>query len=174
MTPPRPWQVLFLCTHNSARSILSEALLRHHGGARFAAHSAGSAPAAGQRPHPLGLRALAEHGVDTSGLTSKSWERFSAGTGSPAGTHVDLVITVCGNAAGENCPVFPGNPERAHWGHRDPSRVEGTEEQRLQAFRDTLAVIEQRTLAFVRAAGSATDIKQLGALARSLETDGDL
>jgi protein-tyrosine-phosphatase len=132
--------VLFLCTHNSARSILAEAALNHLGRGRFKAYSAGSSPRANQEPNPLGLRALQEAGIPTDGLYSKSWQAFAA----PEAPVMDLIITVCDNAAGEVCPVWPGHPATAHWGYADPSEVQGTEAQRLQAFAHTLQAIRQR------------------------------
>jgi len=132
--------VLFLCTHNSARSILAEATLNHIGGSRFKAYSAGSSPRANQQPNPLGLKALQAAGVSTAGLRSKSWDEF-AGADAP---QMDLIITVCDNAAGEVCPIWPGHPATAHWGYADPSEVQGTEEQRLEAFRQTLLAIRRR------------------------------
>ena len=135
-----PLSVLFLCTHNSARSILAEALLNHVGGARFRAFSAGSHPRENQQPNPLGLQVLREAGVPTDGLRSKSWDEF-AGPGAP---HMDLIITVCDNAAGETCPYWPGHPATAHWGYPDPSEVQGTHEERLAAFRRALHAIRHR------------------------------
>lgn len=132
--------VLFLCTHNSARSILAEATLNHIGGGRFKAYSAGSSPRENQQPNPLGLQALQAVGIDTTGLRSKSWDEF-AGTNAP---QMDLIITVCDNAAGEVCPIWPGHPATAHWGYADPSEVQGTEEQRLEVFRQTLMAIRRR------------------------------
>lgn len=135
-----PVNVLFLCTHNSARSILAEALLNHLGGGRFKAFSAGSSPRANQQPHPLGLQVLREAGISTEGLTSKSWDTFAL----PDAPEMDLVITVCDNAAGEVCPFWPGRPATAHWGYPDPSAVQGTPAQQLEAFRQTLHAIRHR------------------------------
>ncbi len=136
--------VLFLCTHNSARSILSEALLNHMAigasGTRFKAYSAGSSPRENQQPNPMGLQVLKSAGIDTSYLSSKSWDEFAK----PDAPHMDLVITVCDNAAGEVCPYWPGQPATAHWGYADPSAVEGTDEDRLQAFRHTMYLIQKR------------------------------
>lgn len=137
--------VLFLCTHNSARSILAEALLNHLGRGRFAAWSAGSSPREHQQPNPLALQALQRAGVHTEGLHSKSWDAF-AGEGAPK---MDLIITVCDNAAGEVCPIWPGHPATAHWGYADPSNVEGDPAQKLAAFQDTLAMIARRLSIFV-------------------------
>ncbi len=132
--------VLFLCTHNSARSILAEATLNHIGGGRFRAFSAGSSPRENQQPNPLALQVLAEAGISTEGLRSKNWDEFAA----PGAPHMDLIITVCDNAAGEVCPVWPGHPATAHWGYADPSEVKGTDGQKLEAFRRTLHAIRRR------------------------------
>jgi len=135
-----PLNVLFLCTHNSARSILAEALLNHLGQGRFAAYSAGSSPRENQQPNPLGLQVLQEVGVATNGLRSKSWDEFAT----DSAPHMDLVITVCDNAAGEVCPYWPGHPATAHWGYPDPSAGEGSEAEKLLAFRHTLLAFKRR------------------------------
>ena len=140
MTEPAPLNVLFLCTHNSARSILAEALLNHLGHHRFQAYSAGSSPRPNQQPHPLALEALAKAGVPTDGLRSKSWDEFSR----PGAPHMDLVITVCDNAAGEACPFWPGQPATAHWGYADPSEAKGAPDQQREAFAHTLLAIRRR------------------------------
>jgi protein-tyrosine-phosphatase len=140
MTKNTPLNVLFLCTHNSARSILAEALLNHIGQGRFKAYSAGSSPREDQQPHPLGLKVLQHAGISIQGLRSKNWDEFAL----PNAPHMDLIITVCDNAAGEVCPYWPGQPATAHWGYADPSAVEGTDEDRLQAFRNTLYLIQKR------------------------------
>ena len=132
--------VLFLCTHNSARSILAEAILNHIGTGRFKAWSAGSSPRENQQPNPLGLQVLKSAGIAIDGLRSKSWDEF-AGADAP---QMDLVITVCDNAAGEVCPYWPGQPATAHWGYPDPSDVQGTDAQRLEAFRQTLHAMKRR------------------------------
>lgn len=132
--------VLFLCTHNSARSILAEAILNHIGQGRFKAHSAGSHPRDNQQPNPLGLQVLQNAGIATAGLRSKNWDEF----GNPQAPHMDLVITVCDNAAGEVCPYWPGQPATAHWGYPDPSVGDGTEAQKLEAFRLTLHALKRR------------------------------
>lgn len=132
--------VLFLCTHNSARSILAEATLNHIGQGRFKAFSAGSSPRDNQRPNPLGLQVLQSAGISTEGLRSKSWDEFAT----PDAPQMDLIITVCDNAAGEVCPIWPGHPATAHWGYADPSEVQGTDAQRLEAFRQTLLAIRRR------------------------------
>ena len=136
----RPINVLFLCTHNSARSILAEAMLNHIGKGRFKAFSAGSSPRENQQPNPLGLQVLQNAGISTEGLRSKSWDEFAAADA----PHMDLVITVCDNAAGEVCPYWPGQPATAHWGYADPSEVEGDEAKKLEAFRQTLLAIHRR------------------------------
>ncbi len=110
MNTPAPLNVLFLCTHNSARSILAEATLNHIGDGRFQAYSAGSSPREHQQPNPLGLQVLQAAGIPTQGLRSKSWDEF-AGAHAP---QMDLIITVCDNAAGEVCPIWPGHPATAH------------------------------------------------------------
>lgn len=136
----RPCHVLFLCTHNAARSILAEALLNHLGQGRFRAFSAGSSPRPQQQPHPLALAVLREAGIATDGLRSKHWDEFAA-PGAPA---MDLIITVCDNAAGEVCPVWPGHPATAHWGFADPAAGDAPDEVKYQAFRTTLRRIRQR------------------------------
>ena len=136
----KPLNVLFLCTHNSARSILAEALLNTIGKGRFLAYSAGSSPRANQQPHPLGLQVLQKVGISTEGLHSKSWDVFA----DPDAPKMNLIITVCDNAAGEICPVWPGHPATAHWSYPDPSEGEGTDAEKLEAFRKTLHAIKRR------------------------------
>ena len=136
----KPLNVLFLCTHNSARSILAEALLNSMGNGRFKAFSAGSSPRDNQQPNPLCLQVLQGAGVSTAGLHSKSWDVF-AEDGAPA---MDLIITVCDNAAGEVCPIWPGHPATAHWSYPDPSEDNGGDAQKLEAFRKTLLAIKRR------------------------------
>jgi len=136
----KPINVLFLCTHNSARSILAEAALNNLGQGRFKAFSAGSSPRENQQPNPMALAVLDKAGISIEGLHSKSWDEF----GKPDSPQMDLVITVCDNAAGEACPYWPGQPATAHWGYPDPSEVQGTDEQRMEAFRQTLHAIHRR------------------------------
>ncbi len=136
----KPLNVLFLCTHNSARSILAEAVLNHLARGRFKAWSAGSQPRENQQPNPLGLQVLQNAGISIDALRSKSWDEFAHGDA----PHMDLVITVCDNAAGEVCPYWPGQPATAHWGYPDPSVGEGTEAQKLEAFRQTLLALKRR------------------------------
>ena len=133
-----PYNVLFLCTGNSARSIIAEALLNRFGEGRFRAFSAGSHPKG--QVHPLALRLLHERGLPTDGLRSKSWNEFAV-AGSPS---MDLVVTVCDNAAGEVCPIWPGQPITAHWSFQDPAAVEGTEPERLRAFERVARELEAR------------------------------
>lgn len=140
MSNTTPLNVLFLCTHNSARSILAEAMLNHLGKGRFKAFSAGSSPRENQKPQPLALAMLEEAGVSTQGLRSKNWDEF-AGETAPK---MDLIITVCDNAAGEACPFWPGQPATAHWGYPDPSEVQGSDDQRRAAYRATLQAIRSR------------------------------
>jgi len=123
--------MLFLCTHNSARSILSEALANHLGGGRVEAFSAGSQPSG--RVNPNALAALRALDVSTDGLGSKSWDEFAR----PGAPVMDRVVTVCGNAARESCPVWPGSPQSVHWGYEDPSNVPGGEDAVASAFLDT-------------------------------------
>lgn len=132
--------VLFLCTHNSARSILAEAILNHIGQGRFRAYSAGSSPRDKQQPNPLGLQVLQDAGIAIEGLRSKSWDEFAQ----PQAPRMDLVVTVCDNAAGEVCPYWPGQPATAHWGYPDPSALVGSDAQKLEAFRQTLLALKRR------------------------------
>ena len=140
MTTTPPLNVLFLCTHNSARSILAEALLNDMGQDRFKAYSAGSSPRENQQPNPLGLQVLQKAGIATEGLRSKSWDEFA----SPGAPKMDLIITVCDNAAGEVCPIWPGHPATAHWGYPDPSEGDGSDAEKLQAFRKTMHAMKRR------------------------------
>lgn len=133
--------LLVLCTGNSARSILAEALFNHLGRGRIVAHSAGSQPKG--QVHPLALATLEEAGLPTAGLRSKSWDEFAAGAQPPAPT-LSFVITVCDNAAGEVCPVWPGQPMLAHWGLPDPAAVTGPPEVQRKAFHDTLLALRRR------------------------------
>lgn len=140
--PDRPYSALFLCTGNSARSILAESLLNHWGRGRFRGFSAGSFPKG--QVHPVAIELLRWMNLPTEGLRSKSWDEFAA-TGAPP---IDFVITVCDNAAGEICPIWPGKPMTAHWGVADPAAVEGDAEK-AAAFRKTLTELEARIKLFV-------------------------
>ena len=128
--------VLFLCTGNSARSILAEALLNRDGAGRFRAFSAGSQPKG--EPHPAALSLLNEQGIPLDGLRSKSWEEFAA----PGAPQMDLIITVCDSAAGETCPIWPGHPTTAHWGIEDPAAADG--EGQRQAFFNAMTYLQRR------------------------------
>lgn len=134
----KPFNVLFLCTGNSARSILAEALLNQLGRGRFKAYSAGSHPAG--KVNPFSLEILNGVGLPTDGLRSKNWDEFAK----PGAPQMDFIFTVCDNAAGEVCPVWPGKPITAHWGVADPAAVEGTEEQKRAAFRDAATILRRR------------------------------
>ena len=140
MTDTQPLNVLFLCTHNSARSILAEALLNHMGHGKFKAFSAGSSPKDNQQPNPMALATLQKANISIEGLSSKSWDVFAE----PNAPHMDLVITVCDNAAGEVCPCWPGQPATAHWGYADPSAGEGSDDEKMEAFKQTLHLIKRR------------------------------
>ncbi len=153
----RPFNVLFLCTGNSARSILAEAVLRRDGGGRFIAHSAGSHPKG--TVHPLALKILAAEGIATEGLRSKSWEEFAT----PTAPNLDFVFTVCDNAAGETCPIWPGKPMTAHWGVEDPAAVTGTLLDQEAAFVRTLKQMRRRISVFTALPFTALDRLSLGA-----------
>ncbi len=140
MTDTPPLNVLFLCTHNSARSILAEALLNHIGRGKFKAFSAGSSPKDNQQPNPMALATLQKANISIEGLSSKSWDVFAE----PNAPHMDLVITVCDNAAGEVCPYWPGQPATAHWGYADPSAGEGSDDEKMEAFKQTFHLIKRR------------------------------
>lgn len=134
----RPIRVLFVCTHNSARSVMAEVLLGHHGGDAFEVHSAGVEPG---EIRPLTLRVIQEAGLPTDGLRSKSVAEF-------AGQSFDHVVTVC-DSARQACPVFPGEGQRLHWGYEDPSAATGTDEERLAVFRRVMIAISERIHLFI-------------------------
>jgi len=139
----KPYNVLFLCTGNSARSIMAESLLGHWGQDRFRAFSAGSHPKGAV--HPIALALLDQLQLPTAGLRSKSWDEFTL-PGAPA---LDFVFTVCDNAAGEACPYWPGQPVTAHWGVPDPAAVDGPGTQQWSAFRSALRTLETRIRLFI-------------------------
>ena len=134
----KPYQILILCTGNSARSIMAEALINTLGAGRFVAHSAGSQPAG--RVHPLALEKLSAIGYPTAQLRSKSWDEFAAADA----PQMDFIITVCDNAAGETCPLWPGQPISAHWGFPDPAAVQGSAAEQRAAFEQVFQRITQR------------------------------
>jgi len=136
------YNVLFLCTGNSARSILAESVLNRIGRGRFKAYSAGSYPKGAV--NPFALEVLERQGYDTSALRSKSWDEFAAAGAPP----LDFVFTVCDNAAGEVCPIWPGQPMSAHWGMPDPAEARGSDTERRLAFADTLKMLTRRIGAF--------------------------
>jgi protein-tyrosine-phosphatase len=134
----KPYNILFLCTHNSARSVLGEALASTHPSGRFIGYSAGSTP--GTKVNPFAAEIAKELGYDNSKLRSKNWDEFAL----PDAPKMDFIITVCDNAAGEVCPVWPGNPATAHWGFPDPSQVSGSDEDKRRAFRDVMIGLKKR------------------------------
>jgi protein-tyrosine-phosphatase len=138
----RPYSVLFLCTGNSARSILAESLINTLGRGKFRGFSAGSFPKG--RVHPMAIELLKRMNLPTEGLRSKSWDEFAA----PGAPPLDFIFTVCDNAAGEVCPVWPGKPMTAHWGIADPAAVEGSEADKAFAFRKALEELETRIKLF--------------------------
>lgn len=138
----RKFNVMFLCTGNSARSIIAESVLRKDGGGKFNAFSAGSQPKG--EVNPLAIETLAGHHYPTEDLRSKSWEEFAG----PDAPEMDFIFTVCDSAAGEACPVWPGHPMTAHWGVEDPAAVEGTDAEKRVAFATTLRYMKLRIAAF--------------------------
>ncbi|MBN9442280.1 arsenate reductase ArsC [Bosea sp. (in: a-proteobacteria)] len=161
----RIYNVLFLCTHNSARSIMAEALLNHLGAGRFQAFSAGSE--GGPGPRPMTLKVLQAEGIPTDGLSSKTWDVFAQ----PGAPVMDLVITVCDQAAGEACPLWPGQPITAHWGIEDPSDVQGSEIERERAFVTALRYLRNRINVLLSLPVASLDEM---ALARQLRKIGEL
>lgn len=162
--PDRIYNVLFLCTGNTARSILAEAILRKEGAGRFRAFSAGSFPKG--QVNPRALQVLAQADYPTEGLRSKSWDEFSA-PGAPA---MDFIFTVCDNAAGEICPIWPGRPTTAHWGIEDPAAVDGTDVQQHAAFLTALKYLRTRISVFVSLPLAAIDSMALDARLRDIGT----
>lgn len=134
----RVYNVLFLCTGNSARSILAEVILSNLGKGRFVGYSAGSHPAG--KVNPFAIELLKTTGFDTTELRSKDWAEFARDDA----PRMDFILTVCDNAAGEVCPVWPGQPMSAHWGVADPAAVEGTDDEKRRAFRDAAAILRRR------------------------------
>ena len=140
---PPHHNVLFLCTGNSARSIMAEAILNHHAKGAFTAYSAGSHPSGSVRPEALRQIELA--GIPTAGFRSKSWDEFAA----PGAPRIDYIFTVCDNAAHEVCPIWPGHPMTAHWGVADPAAVKGTPEEIERAFHDAFTILDRRISLFL-------------------------
>ena len=139
----KQYNVLVLCTGNSARSILGEVLFNVLGKGKFIAHSAGSKPAG--RVNPFALELLRQQGLSTEGLRSKSWDEFAA----PGAPHIDFIFTVCDNAAGETCPIWPGKPATAHWGIADPAGIAGSDEEKRAAFRKAYEQLARRIQMFM-------------------------
>lgn len=169
MTPNHPFNVLFLCTGNSARSIMAEAILNRSGQGKFRAYSAGSRPKGEVHPHALDL--LRRLHYDVSGSRSKSWEEFSR----PNAPKLDFVFTVCDNAANETCPLWPGQPMTAHWGVPDPVQATGTDAEVRLAFADALRMLTNRINIFVslplKSLDKLTLQKQLDAIGKTSDTD---
>lgn len=168
----KTYNVLFLCTGNSARSILAEALIDHWGQGRFKGYSAGSFPKGAV--HPMSIRLLRGLGLATAGLRSKSWDEFAT----PGAPVMDFVFTVCDQAAGETCPIWPGHPMTAHWGLPDPAAVQGSPEQQILAFRDAFRTLEARIRAFTSLRLDALDrlslrrnVEEIGHLRQSAAKD---
>ncbi|HMK24291.1 MAG TPA: arsenate reductase ArsC [Terriglobales bacterium] len=166
----RPNNVLFLCTGNSARSIIAETLINQWGRGRFRGFSAGSHPKGAV--HPIALELLRKMNLPTEGLRSKSWDEFAA----PHGPLLDFVFTVCDNAAGEVCPYWPGQPMTAHWGVPDPAAVEGSDTEKWLAFRETFRLLDNRIKIFTSLPlGSLDRIKlqqRLDEIGRARPTEG--
>jgi arsenate reductase (thioredoxin) len=162
MSTDRVFNVLFLCTGNSARSILAESALNKLGEGRFRGFSAGSFPKGAV--NPVALRLLERIDYPTEGLRSKSWEEFSR----PDAPVMDFVFTVCDDAAGENCPIWPGHPMTAHWGIEDPSHIEGTEIERERAFVTALRYLENRIKLFLALPIATLEAKALGSKLREI------
>lgn len=134
----KQYNILFLCTHNSARSVLGEALASTHPSGKFVGYSAGSTP--GGKVNPFAAQIAKELGYPESQLRSKSWDEFSL----PGASKMDFIVTVCDNAAGEVCPFWPGNPVTAHWGFPDPSQVQGTDLEKRAAFNEVMNGLQKR------------------------------
>jgi arsenate reductase (thioredoxin) len=158
----RVYNVLFLCTGNSARSILAEAILNRRGKGRFKAFSAGSHPKGAV--HPLALALLERKGLSTEGLRSKAWDEFTK----PGAPELNFVFTVCDNAAGEVCPIWPGQPMTAHWGQPDPAAVEGTDLDKTSAFREAFRMLERRIEMFTSLPIASLDQLSLGNKVREI------
>ncbi|WP_439599991.1 arsenate reductase ArsC [Devosia sp.] len=172
--PDKIYNVLFLCTGNSARSVLGEVLLNQLGQGRFKAYSAGSTPRGSI--HPMTLETLQRAGLPTDGLRSKSWDEFAG----PNAPKMDFVFTVCDNAAGETCPIWPGQPMTAHWGVEDPAAETGPEFKQQAAFEDALRFLRNRITAFINLPLESIDrlslsskLKGIGAMDGSTSKSGN-
>jgi len=163
----KTYNVLFLCTGNSARSILAESILRQDGAGRFRAFSAGSTP--NGAVHPLALRTLESVDYSVDGLRSKSWLEFAT----PDAPVMDFVFTVCDNAAGEACPIWPGQPMTAHWGIEDPAAAEGTDLEKQAAFMTAFRYLRNRIHAFVNLPLRSIDKLSLGVMLREIGRSED-
>ena len=160
----RPYNLLFLCTGNSARSILAEAMANHLGKGRFHAYSAGSHPRG--RVHPIAAQILQDAGLPTATLRSKPWDEFAAADAPP----MDLIITVCDKAAGEACPVWPGHPVTAHWGVEDPAAIAGSPEQVRHTFAHALHLMQHRITLLLALKPEALDRLALETRVREIGT----
>jgi protein-tyrosine-phosphatase len=168
----REFNVLFLCTHNSARSVIAECVMNELGKGRFKAYSAGSQPSGRVNPHAVDM--LSKLGYDVGSVRSKSWNEFSRSDA----PQMDFVFTVCDDAANETCPYWPGQPMTAHWGLPDPSRTQGSEAEIRAAFADTHRMLYQRIGVFVNLPLAALDrmslkakLDQIGQMQRNRDTD---
>lgn len=172
MTALTPLNVLFLCTHNSARSVIAESVMNRLGSGKFRGFSAGSMPSG--RVHPYAFELLERLNYPTSELRSKSWHEFAK----PDAPKLDFVFTVCDNAANETCPIWPGQPISAHWGLPDPSAAEGTEAERRFAFADTHRMLYQRIGIFTNLPLASLDSlalkRELDAIGRTVHTPAEL
>lgn len=160
----KTYNVLFLCTGNSARSIMAEALVTTMGKGRFRGFSAGSKP--GGKVNAFAIEQVRKAGYPLENLRSKSWDEFAA----PDAPHMDFIITVCDNAAGEVCPIWPGHPATAHWGFEDPAAVEGTDEQKRAAFEKIFKQIMARMTTFV---GLPLHLLEKNAIQQEIKKIGD-
>lgn len=174
MSANRVYNVLFLCTGNSARSIIGEAVLNHIGEGRFQGFSAGSTPKG--TVHPMTLEVLDAAGISTDGLRSKAWDEFAT----PDAPKMDFVFTVCDNAAGEACPIWPGQPMTAHWGIEDPAAADGPDFRQRAAFEDALRFMRNRIGAFVNLPLASIDglalqskLRGIGAMDGATSRSGD-
>jgi len=158
--------VLFLCTGNSARSIMAEALMNHLGQGTCAAYSAGSHPTG--RVHPLTLATLQAMGLPVEGLRSKSWEEFTQ----PGAPPVDYILTVCDNAVGEVCPIWPGKPLTAHWGVEDPTACVGTEDEQRQKFNEVAQQLRRRIERFLRLPLATLDTTTMRTMLQEIGQEG--